>query len=355
MLGHRYWRNQTAPPAIVRMGELCRIVGHETTIPGQQLVADATALLQDHVVTGMAPIEEGHLDAILAWLDPSVQDPLSESRARIRLPASGILPNTPDHPFDDRIDRLRKEAKAASGIQRRRLEGQIDAILRHWVLREWRLMIDGRRRFLGLGLPAVGLDDLVQDSTKRVAYAITNGFFPARQPDRLAAQLGTMESGQEKADLAALEHDPILREQAMRAGSVVAGTVSNVRQQRPGFNPCNIDVDSDQGVIRSRLDDKIRIVGTNVAGVVRGLSTTPTGGTRVSIEITNGVRTRSVLKVGAGVELIRAAFAFVNHRALGEVRTHRPWMFFDTVAPVLPARPSIDRSALAVARAARRP
>ena len=164
-----------------------------------------------------------------------------------------------------------------------------------------------------------------------------------------------MESGQEKADLAALEHDPILREQAMRAGSVVAGTVSNVRQQRPGFNPCNIDVDSDQGVIRSRLDDKIRIVGTNVAGVVRGLSTTPTGGTRVSIEITNGVRTRSVLKVGAGVELIRAAFAFVNHRALGEVRTHRPWMFFDTVAPVLPARPSIDRSALAVARAARRP
>ena len=147
VLGHRYWRNQTAPAAIVRMGNICRIVAHETTIPGQQLVADAAALLQDHVVTGLAPIEEGHLDAILAWLDPSVSDPLAESRNRIRLPASGILPNTPDGPFDDRVDRLRKDAKAASGIHRRRLEARIDAILRHWVLREWRLMVDGAAPF----------------------------------------------------------------------------------------------------------------------------------------------------------------------------------------------------------------
>ena len=219
------------------------------------------------------------------------------------------------------------------------------------------MALDGRRRraFLGLGLPAAGLDEMVQDSTNRVAYALANGFFPARQPDRLAVQLSTMEAGREKADHAALEHDPLLREQAIRAGGVVAGTVSNVRQQRPGCKPCHIDVDSNQGVIRFRLDDKIRIVGTNVAGVVRGLSATPAGGTRVSIEITNGVRTSGVLTVGARVELIRAAFAFVNLRALGEVRTYRPWIFFDTAAPLLPARPSTGRSALAVARAARRP
>lgn len=81
VLGHRYWRNQTAPAEVVRMGEICRIIAREATIPGQQLVADATALLQEHVITGMAPIEEGHLDAILAWMDLGVADPLREARS----------------------------------------------------------------------------------------------------------------------------------------------------------------------------------------------------------------------------------------------------------------------------------
>jgi len=355
VLGHRYWRNQTASAEIVRMGELCRVIAHEATIPGQQLVADATAQLQGHVVTGMAPIEEGHLHAILAWFDPAVADPLFEARERIRLPASGILPNTPDHPHDDRVDRLRKEAKSASGAYRQRLEAQIDAILRNWVQHEWDLMVAGRRAFLDLGLPSAGLDGLVKDSTKRVAYALTNGFFPARQPDHLAAQLSVMEAGQEKADHAALESDPLLRAQAMRAGAVVAGTVSAVRQPRPKFYPCDIDVDSSQSVVRLRLDDKVSIVGTNVTGVVRGLDTTPTGGTRVSLEITGGVRTQSVLSVGAGVELVRSAFAFVNLRALGVVREQQSWIFYGDTAPTIAARPSTGQSALAIATAARRP
>lgn len=355
VLGHRYWRNQTAPAEIVRLGELCRVIAHEATIPGQQLVADATAQLQGHVITGMAPIEEGHLHAILAWFDPAVADPLAEARERIRLPASGILPNTPDHPYDDRVDRLRKEAKSASGVYRQRLEAQIDAILRNWVLHEWDLMVAGRRAFLDLGLPSLGLDDLVKDSTKRVGYALTNGFFPARQPDQLAAQLSVMEAGQEKAEHAGLENDLLLREQAMRAGAVVAGTVSAVRQPKPKFNPCDIDVDSSQSVVRLRLDDKVSIVGTNVAGVVRGLDATPTGGTRVSLEITGGVRTQSVLSVGASVELVRSAFAFVNHRALGVVREQQSWIFYGDTAPRISPRPSTGQSALAVATAARHP
>src|SRR5690606_20121360 len=128
---------------IRRMGQICRIIAHEARIPGQQLVANAAALLKDHCVTGLAPIEEGHLDAILAWLDPAVSDPLTEARNRIRLPASGILPNTPDHPIDDRIDRLRKEAKAASGTRRHTLEGEIRSILSQWVTREWALLTMG--------------------------------------------------------------------------------------------------------------------------------------------------------------------------------------------------------------------
>lgn len=355
VLGHRYWRNQTAPAEVIRMGEICRIIAHEATIPGQQLVADATALLQGHVITGMAPIEEGHLDAILAWMDSGVVDPLVEGRRRIRLPASGILSNTPDHPDDDVVDKLRKELKSAKGRRKARLEADIDRILRNAVLREWRLMTEGRRAFLRLGLPATGLDELVKLSSDRVADAVANGFFPARQPDRLAAQLGQMEAGQEIADLVALENDPLLREQQIRAGAVVVGRVAIVRQVQPGRLPCGIVVESDQGVIRFRLDDKIKVIGTNVTGVVRGLASTSSGGTAVTVEVTKGVRTRGVLTVGAGVELIRESYGFVNYRALSEVRSQRPWIFYENTAPVLAPRASTRRSALAVAKAARLP
>ncbi|MDC9834950.1 hypothetical protein [Rhizobium binxianense] len=353
VLGHRYWRNQTAPSSIVRMGEICRIVAHEATIPGQQLVADATALLQDHAVTGLTPLEEGHLGAVLAWLDPAVGDPVAEARDRIRLPASGVLPNTPDCHWDDTVDRLRKEMKGAGGTRRRLLEEQLSDILRRAVLREWNLLIEGRRAFLRLGLPSA-LDELVKDSNKRVRDALVSGFFPARSPKHLVEQLSIMEAGQEKCEIAALEADWILRDQAVHAGVVVRGEVATVHQNKPGYKPCDIDVNSDQGVIRFRLDDKVRIVGTNVAGVVRSLNTAPGGGARVGIEITNGVRTRNVLAVGAYIELIREPYAFINYRSLGEAHTQQPWVFYGAVAPVLSSRRSPGQSALAIARALRR-
>ena len=355
VLGHRYWRNQSAPPEIQRMGEICRIIAHEAKIPGQQLVAIATALLQEHVVTGLAPLEEGHLNAILAWLDPAVSDPVTEARERIRVPASGVLPNTPDHPLDDRVDRLRKEAKAASGVRKGVLQSEIAGILRASVLREWAMLLEARRAFLGLGLPANGLDQLVKDSNVRVRNDLENGFYPARAPHLLAGQLSVMEAGLEKSEVAILENDGLMRDQAARAGGVVRGVVAAVRQPRSGFKPCDIDVDSAQRVIRFRLDDKIKIVGTNVAGVVRALATAPSGGTTVSIEITSGVRTRHVLAVGAAIELIREPYGFVNFRALNEARAQGHWTFYGTTAPALPARQSSGRSALAIARVARRP
>ncbi len=355
ILGHRYWRNQSAPNEVRRLGEVCRIIAHEATFPGQQVVADASTLLRSHVVTGLAPIEEGHLDAQLAWCNSLVRDPVTEARARIRLPASGILPNTPDQPWDDRVDRLRKQAKGATGTQRARLQAEILDILRRAVLREWRLMIEGRRVFLNLGLRTFGLDELVADSSARVEYALDNGHFPARQPHRLAIQLGQMEAGLEKTQFAALEADPLTRAQARRAGAVVSGVVRQVRQPRPNFKPCTIAVDSDQRVIRFRLDDKVKVAGENVTGIVRGLAMVPGGGTRVEIEIEAGVRQRGVLTVGVALDVLRRGHGFVNLRALDAAHQNRPWVFYGSSAPALkPGTPS-GRSALTIAAEARRP
>lgn len=354
ILGHRYWQNKTAPDAVVRMGKICRVVAHEATFPGQQVVADAESLLQDHLVTGLAPIEEGHLGAMLAWLDPTVRDPLAEARDRIRLPASGILPNTPDYPADDRIDRLRKEAKRATGRQRAILDAEIEATLRRWVLREWQLLVDARRAFLNFGFPFEGLEGLVKDSSTRMNNALANGHYPARRPNKLAVLLAEMEAGLEKMELAALECDPALREQAQRAGGVVRGVVGEVRQPRRNFKPCSIDIESDQGVIRFRVDDKVRVVGTNVTGIVRSLSSIPTGGTRVSIEVTSGFRQTTILSVGSQLEVLREGYGFVNYRAFNLVNQNQPWVFFSDSAPAIAAGMPSGRSALAIAAEVRR-
>lgn len=355
VLGHRYWRNQTARDEIRRMGEICRIIAHEFTFPGQQSVADAAAILREHLITGLTPVEEGHLHALLAWLDPTIGDPLNAARERIRVPASGVLPNTPDNPLDDRVDRLRREMKGASGRYRHQLQDRIGAILSDAVRREWEMMIEARAAFQALALPATGLGKLSADSQRRILYSLGNGHFPARSPERLTIQLGQMEVGQEQANQAAIEADPIVREQSRRAGGVVLGHVDDVDQPAPGRNPCSIVVASAQRVVRFRRDDKVKILGSNVRGVVRRIDADPAGGIRVAIQVTNGVRSSNVLAVGVAVELAQEGFGHVNTKALIEARDRQAWQFYADAMPAIAALPIPNQSPLDIANERRRP
>ena len=131
----------------------------------------------------------------------------------------------------------------------------------------------------------------------------------------LAQWLGQMEAGAEKAEFAALEADPVLREQAQRVGAVVQGAIRRVIPTRPRFKPCTIEVESAQGTIRLRADDKVRIAGSRVTGVVREFQPVPGGGTRISIEIKDGVRQVGLLSVGVRLDILREPYGFVNYRA----------------------------------------
>lgn len=355
ILGHRYWRNQTAPAEVVRMGVICRIMAHENTVPGQQVVADAASVVRSHFITGQAPIEDGHLGALLAWLDPGVTDPLAVARERIRLPASGILPNTPDRPDDDRVDRLRRVAKNSSGTERDAALGAMERILREAVLREWRLMIEARAAFLSLGLPAIGLSELVGQSHDRIAYALANGHFPARQPHRIAIQLDQMKSGQQLIEGSELESDETIRRRARREGRAIQGRITRIDQTRRNFKPCWIEVETNQSIVRSRRDDKIRIVGTKVTGVIRNIEARSSTGTRLRIEITNGVRSTAVLSLGGEVEIVDQGFGHVRYEEFRQVKDRAPWIFFGDAAPTLASRPPARESPLSIARARRIP
>lgn len=355
VLGHRYWRNQTAPTEIKRMGEICRIIAHEAIMPGQQLVANASDLLRAHAITGQTPIEDGHLGASLAWFDPAILDPLTEARARIRLPASGVLANVPGRQDDDQVDRLRKVAKNSSGRARTAAQQEIARILRAAVIREWGMLVTARNAFIGLALPPAGLGDLVKRSRDHVSYALANGHFPARQAHRVAIEFDEMEAGQQLAEQAALKNDPSWRDQAHRSGSVIRGTIAEVDQPRRGFKPCFIAIDTAQSIVRTRRDDQIELVGTNVKGVIRRIETRAGHGTRLRVEITNGVRSHAVLTLGAPVEVIDQGFGYTRFQTFNLVRDREPWLFFGDAPPVLPAGAHPTISPLAIASARRRP
>jgi len=362
ILGRRYMNNENAPDEVRRMGEVCRIFAHEATFPGQQAIADTKNLLLAHAITGLAPAEESHLGALLAWFDPAVVDKIRESRDRIRTPASGILANTPDQPDDQAVERCRRTAKQGGAAERARAEAEIADILERAVMREWALMTAGREAFLSLGLAAGGLDALEKNTANRVAYALENGFYAARAPHRIAIELELMQAGGELAEQASIEADAVMRDRATREGRVVRGMVSEVRQARPGRKPCDIVITSRQPVMRLRVSDRIKVSASdvtlgqsNVTGVVRRIEAVDDGGFALHIEIVNGVRSRAILSVNARVDVFRTAYANVRTRIFRDIRLREPWPFFADVAPVLPTSAPVPETPLEIAARRRRP
>jgi len=354
VLGHRYATNTNASDELRDMGAFCRIAADEATFPGQQLVVNAAATLREHVVTGMAPMEEYHLGSILAWLEVGRTDALAEARRRARVPASGVLPNTPDRPLDDRVEFLRRRAKHGSPAAAAAARAEIEAILREVVHREWDLLVAARRAFWDLPLTAQGLDKLFSTSQARVRYGLENGFYPAVSPERIAARLGEMEAGRAVAEHVDVEYDATIRAQARRSGTVVAGQIVAVDHPRPKFKPCRVEVESIQTAVRVRRDDKVKIVGEKVSFIVREIAATPSGGTRLRLEVDAGVRAMHAFPVGTTIELSEEPYAFVAHKRFALIRRRQPWIYFGTSAPTLVSRPAPSTNPLELVAARRR-
>lgn len=354
VLGHRYATNRNAADALRDMGSFCRTIADEATFPGQQLAVNAGAILREHVVTGMAPIEEHHLGALLAWLEAGRTDALVEARRRARVPASGVLPNTPDRPLDDRVEFLRRRAKHGSPAAAAAARAEIEAILREVVLREWGLLVAARHAFWGLPLTSQTLDKLFSKSQARVRHGLETGFYPAVSPERIAARLGEMEAGRSVAERLDVEYDATIRAQARRSGSVVAGRIVAVDQPRPKFKPCRIEVESSQAAVRVRRDDKVTILGEKVSFIVREIAATPAGGTRLRLEVDTGVRAMQAFPVGTAIELTEEPYAFVPHKRFALIRQRQPWIYYGTSVPTLVAQPTPSTSPLELVAARRR-
>ena len=354
VLGHRYGFNDKAPEVVQRMGQVCRILAHEARYPGQQVVADAKQLLSQHAITGLSPAEEGHLGALLVWHDASVAHKLRASRDAIRIPASGVLVNTPDFPDDESVERCRRLIKAGTNEERAAATVEMEEILERTVLREWQLMVAARDAYLRLALPTSGLSDLTKRSFWRLANGLNAGFYPTRAPERIALELEDMNAGSALEEVATLEADPIVRDRAAQEGRAFVGTVTAIDQVKPNFNPCTLYVTSSQPVIRLRLSDRVQFAGSNVTGIIRSIRSTGNNETCLEIELKNGVRTKSIVCLGAPVCVIKSAYANVRISIFNEVKSRQPWTFYGSTPPTLPTSPPSPETPLYIAKRSRR-
>ena len=292
LLGRRYRRNPAASAELQRMGVELRALSEEYAITGQQAVVVATALLREHVVTGQAPVKDGHLGALLAWLDPpagaSGEQVAALADRRALVPASGVLEDRED----DRAEDMRRRAKAAGGIgpERRRL----DALLESAARREWRLLQQARAAWLDLGLPvAASTAGLVTSSRDRIAYELQIGAPTRSRGAALANLLDTQEEAQAAAEDLQVRADSLVRERARLSGHVIGAVVIGVTQQRPGFRPCRLTLQTDQPVIRLRRGAKITPIEARVTATVLDVTEDlGSNGWRIEVDVSSGVRSR---------------------------------------------------------------
>jgi hypothetical protein len=336
---------------------ICRILAAETTYEGQQVVVVAQDVLLRHSVTGQMPIEDLHPDAILAWVTPVPgRDPIEVATERSRIPASGLLPHTPDQPNDDEIELLRKRLKAATGSARSAIENRIRSILENAVLREWQLLIDMRQAFLGLPLVAGDLSALAAESEKRTRFAYEGFLAQPSNAVPLARHMTDHEAAISMAESAEVAGDPAIRSMLKRTGRVVEATVHRLVQPRRGFNPCTLFLRTDQPIVRLRIDDRVKPAGARIVGLIRSVSLVPdTAITEIEVEIDSGVRSVPSL-LGSARDWFEASDfpAFLRHKTLKNAADRAGWLVSGSPLPTAASRRTAHSDLLSFANAARR-
>lgn len=293
MIGHRFHSNREAAPEIQRMGKQLRALAEEASIPGQQVVAVARTLLAESVATGQCGAEDAHLGALLAWVVPEPgRDPAEVAAERALTPAAAML----DRRLDDGVEALRKDAKR-NNRRGAAARTRIEQMLELGAQAEWQLLVDARRAYLGLGLPADHLHGLVDDSRDRLDYAMSIFPNPGRTPTALLRELDRSEHAialTEDLDLA----DFATRERARRKGRVFEAAVLAWDQPNPKQNGFEVELHVPQEILRARRGSSIRLLDGKIEANVLEVEAHPGGGYRLTIKVTAGVRSRAEVAIG---------------------------------------------------------
>ncbi|MFK0116978.1 hypothetical protein [Streptomyces sp. NPDC090994] len=312
-----------APPRVPLLGRWLTHYGERARVPGSSLLLAMTDLLGRHWATGQSTLEDQHLGALLAWIDPPEGTSGAEAalRAELARDADGQLLCPPAGPATDpafdnkllapaieRYDRARTALAAAEdGLAADERYGAVSAAereIRDLVLSRTRPTWDAVWRGLDLlrGLPAGAH---VEERWTRDRWSFTghrdrivSGEPPQpRRDDAVTAanKLATREREQARLDAQEALDDPLVMAGRRLAGEAFTGEVTDVvmtysEGRRPSPRP----------LVTVRTDDRPQL--TERVKVYRSLGGKPQAAEYVEQAADGVLVLRIVDKMGRGKE-----------------------------------------------------
>lgn len=231
------------PEGVPLLGRWLTFFAERSEVPASCLLLSMTDALTAHWATGQSAVEDGHLAALLAWIDPppgvSGADAALETEDPRLWPPAG--PAT--HPdFDNdilqaRISAVRAAAAAADEATSNRARAELAAALRSQLEPTWSLM--WRAVELLRALPEAGYLAKRWESdrwhfTNHVRWLADGGAPQARRDNavRAAQRLNSLERDQQWIDVKSAFEDPLVMAEQRMSGEAFAGEVVDVRADR---------------------------------------------------------------------------------------------------------------------------
>ncbi|MER5783050.1 hypothetical protein ABT104_15195 [Streptomyces mobaraensis] len=239
-----------APPRVPLLGRWLTHYGERARLPGSALLLSMTELLSRHWATGQSHLEDQHLGALLAWIDPpeGSTGPEAARAAELARDADGLLLHPPAGPATDpafdnkllapaiaRYDRART-AVLETGLGHAELRAA-DTAIRTLLLSQLRPTWDAVWRGVDL-LRALPEGASVAERWKRDRWSYTGHRDRLRageppQPRRddavtAARKLAARETAQARLDAQEALDDPLVMAGRRLAGEAFAGEVTEV-------------------------------------------------------------------------------------------------------------------------------
>ncbi|GHG70015.1 hypothetical protein [Streptomyces griseocarneus] len=113
-----------APPRVPLLGRWLTHFGERSRVPGSSLLLAMTQVLGRHWATGQSVLEDQHLGALLAWIDPpeETSGAAAALRAELARDAEGLLVHPPAGPATDPVFDNKRLAPAIARYDQARTE-----------------------------------------------------------------------------------------------------------------------------------------------------------------------------------------------------------------------------------------
>ncbi|GAA3068903.1 hypothetical protein [Streptomyces glomeratus] len=245
-----------APPRVPLLGRWLTHFGERARVPGSSLLLAVTEVLARHWTTGQSSLEDQHLGALLAWIDPpeGISGAGAALRAELARDADGQLLCPPAGPATDpafdnkllapaieRYDRARARLAAAEdGVEAddrfgelSAAEGQIRALVESRMRPTWDAVWRGLDLLRALPEGAHVAERWTRDRWSFTGHRDRVAAGEPPQPRRddavtAANKLATREREQSRLDAQEALDDPLVMAGRRLAGEAFAGEVTDV-------------------------------------------------------------------------------------------------------------------------------